>query len=110
MTEVTAYRTVASDESRSRLLSALERRQIDVVTLTSSSTARNLVEGIGGRLELLEGLTIASIGPVTSRTARELGLTVQVEASVHTIPGLVDALLAWAASKGLKQERHPEQS
>ena len=98
VTEITAYRTVPSDESRTRLISALEQRTIDVVTLTSSSTARNLVDGIGGRLDLLHGLTVASIGPVTSRTARELGLTVHVEAEVHTIPGLVDSLLAWAAS------------
>jgi uroporphyrinogen III methyltransferase/synthase len=97
VTEATAYRTVPSDESRARLLAALEERRIDVVTLTSSSTARNLVEGIGGRLDLLDGLTIASIGPVTSRTARELGLAVSVEADIHTIPGLVDALLGWAA-------------
>lgn len=92
VTEVTAYRTVPSAESRDRLLAALEARRIDVVTLTSSSTARNLVEGIGGRLELLAGLTVASIGPVTSTTARSLGLTVDVEADVHTIDGLVDAL------------------
>ena len=99
VTEVTAYRTVPSDESRTRLLPALEQRKIDVVTLTSSSTARNLVDGIGGRLELLAALTVASIGPVTSRTARDLGLTVDVEADVHTIPGLVDALLAWASRR-----------
>jgi uroporphyrinogen III methyltransferase/synthase len=96
VTEVTAYRTVPSDESRDRLLGVLERRAIDVVTLTSSSTARNLVDGIGGRLELLQGLTIASIGPVTSKTARDLGLTIDVEAEIHTIPGLVDALVSWS--------------
>lgn len=99
VTEVTAYRTVPSPESRERLLAALERRAVDVVTLTSSSTARNLVDGIGGRLDLLEGLTIASIGPVTSRTARDLGLTVDVEASIHTIPGLIDALVTWAGRR-----------
>ena len=101
VTEVTAYRTVPSPESRERLLRVLEERAIDVVTLTSSSTARNLVDGIGGRLELLQGLTIASIGAVTSQTARELGLTIDVEAAVHTIPGLVDALVAWSARRAV---------
>jgi uroporphyrinogen III methyltransferase/synthase len=96
VTEVTAYRTMPSEDSRARLLAALEQRKIDVVTLTSSSTARNLVDGMSGRLDLLDSLTVASIGPVTSRTARELGLTVDIEAQVHTIPGLVDALLDWA--------------
>lgn len=96
VSDVTAYRTVPSAASRARLLAALDQRQIDVVTLTSSSTARNLVEGVHGRLDLLRGLTIASIGPVTTRTARELGLQVDVEARVHTIDGLIDALLVWA--------------
>jgi uroporphyrinogen III methyltransferase / synthase len=40
---------------------------------------------------------VATIGPVTAATAREHGLAVDVEAGVHTIDGLVDALLAWAA-------------
>jgi uroporphyrinogen III methyltransferase/synthase len=92
VTEVTAYRTVPSGESRTRLLAALEGRRVDIVTLTSSSTVRNLVDGVAGRLDLLDGLTVASIGPVTSETARSLGLTVHVEATAHTIPGLVDAL------------------
>ena len=97
--DVTAYRTVPSSESRQRLLSVLERFEVDAVTLTSSSTARNLVDGIDGRLDLLRGLTIASIGPVTSGTARDLGLTIDVEAQIHTIDGLVQALLSWATSR-----------
>ncbi len=40
---------------------------------------------------------VAAIGPVTAATARAHGLGVDVEAEVHTIDGLVDALLAWAA-------------
>ena len=39
---------------------------------------------------------VACIGPVTAATAREHGLTVDVEADVHTVDGLVDALVAWA--------------
>ena len=41
--------------------------------------------------------TVACIGPVTAATAREHGLTVDVEAPVHTIDGLVAALVEWAA-------------
>jgi uroporphyrinogen III methyltransferase/synthase len=103
VTEVTAYRTVPSSESRARLLAALEGRKVDIVTLTSSSTVRNLVDGVSGRLDLLDGLTIASIGPVTSETARALGLTVHVEAEVHTIPGLVQALLTWAPRRNVSR-------
>lgn len=68
-------------------------RQIDVVTLTSSSTARNLVTLLGNEAQsLLASVRIASIGPITSQTAASLGLTVHVEAAEHTVPGLVTAL------------------
>jgi uroporphyrinogen-III synthase len=89
---VAVYRTVpASDSASARAL--FERETIDVVTLTSSSTARNLVALLGDDAQkLLAGVAVASIGPITSGTARELGVEVAVEATDHTIPGLVAAL------------------
>jgi uroporphyrinogen III methyltransferase/synthase len=35
---------------------------------------------------------VASIGPITSKTAREHGLKVATEAAQHDIPGLVEAI------------------
>ena len=65
------------------------------MTFTSSSTVRFFTES-GGRVP--DGARVVSIGPVTSATARELGLTVHVEAERHDIDGLVDALLADAGA------------
>jgi uroporphyrinogen III methyltransferase / synthase len=62
----------------------------DYLTFTSSSTVRFFIEA-GGRVG--NGTRVVSIGPVTSETARELGLPLHVEAERHDIPGLVDALL-----------------
>jgi uroporphyrinogen-III synthase len=61
----------------------------DVVTFTSSSTVRNF-------LAVCDTVppVVACIGPVTADTAREHGLTVDVEAEVHTIDGLLDALVS----------------
>jgi uroporphyrinogen III methyltransferase / synthase len=42
---------------------------------------------------------IVSIGPVTSETLREHGLTVHVEAVEHDIGGLLQALLTDAAAR-----------
>jgi uroporphyrinogen III methyltransferase / synthase len=70
---------------------ALEQlRHADYVTFTSSSTVRYFLEG-GGRVP--ERARVVSIGPVTSETAREHGLTVHVEAERHDIDGLVEALV-----------------
>ncbi len=63
----------------------------DWVTFTSSSTVQNLVGAIGA--DALRGIKVASIGPITTRTARELGVEVTKEAAEYTITGLVDAIL-----------------
>ena len=68
----------------------------DWVTLTSSSTVRNLARIVP--LDRLRQSRIVSIGPVTSGTARELGLHVAVEASPYTTDGLVRALCSLAMS------------
>jgi uroporphyrinogen III methyltransferase/synthase len=65
---------------------------IDVVTFTSSSTVRNLVEMLDGDRAGLDASFIACIGPITAATAREMGLRVDLEATEHTVEGLVDAL------------------
>ncbi len=65
----------------------------DYVTFTSSSTVQFLLDAVGTADGLPADGRLVSIGPVTSATAREHGLTVHVEAERHDIDGLVDALL-----------------
>ena len=95
MDVVEAYETVVPQASRRRLRSALAnpQRRPQVVTFTSSSTVRNFVSLLGSRQMSLEGIRLASIGPVTSSTLRELGLRADISAKEFTIPGLVDAIL-----------------
>jgi uroporphyrinogen III methyltransferase/synthase len=92
---VAVYRTVAVDQGRSELLDALKTGQVDLVTFTSSSTVKNfkaLLPPEGG-MGLMGGVTVASIGPITTQTAQELGFTVHMAATRYTIDGLVDAIL-----------------
>ena len=96
---VEAYATVAPEASRSRLESVLQdsARKPDVITFTSSSTVRNfvsLMEIQPGQVSFLQGVKLASIGPVTSQTLRESGLPVDIEAREFTVPGLVRAIVA----------------
>lgn len=91
---VDAYRTVAPEESRNQAQEIFARRQPDLITFTSSSTVRNFFALLGGReaQRALTGVAVASIGPVTSRSARAFGLRVAVEANPYTIPALVRAI------------------
>ncbi len=86
---VEAYRTIVPENAAQHAHDALARKP-DWITFTSSSTAKNFVALVGR--EALQGIKVASIGPITSATARELGLMVDVEANPHTIEGLVDAI------------------
>ncbi len=91
---VPVYRTVLGAGEQS-VLARLAEGTVDVITFTSSSTVKNfmqLAEGTDIAPTLSQAL-IASIGPITSDTARDLGLTVGVEAEEYTIPGLVEAVV-----------------
>jgi uroporphyrinogen III methyltransferase/synthase len=63
----------------------------DWITFTSSSTVQNFVAAAG--VGALNGVKVASIGPVTSQTSRALGIQVTVEAAKFTVDGLVEAIL-----------------
>jgi uroporphyrinogen-III synthase len=92
--EVHAYRAVRATPT-SEALAALEAG-VDILTFTSSSTVRHFAAQVGQeRMQrLAKRARIAVIGPVTADTARELGLRVDIEATEHTIAGLVDAIMA----------------
>lgn len=94
---VEAYETVVPERSRRRLQAVLKNpnKRPSVVTFTSSSTVKNFVELLGSRPKsrMLDGIRMASIGPVTSATLRELGLPVDIAAKEYTIPGLVTAIV-----------------
>ncbi len=105
---VEAYETVVPESSRRRLNGAVKNPRLrpHVVTFTSSSTVRNFVELLGGSgaaqraVRAVHGrdtnasvIQLASIGPVTSLTLRELGLKADIAARQYTIPGLVDAIV-----------------
>jgi uroporphyrinogen III methyltransferase / synthase len=91
---VALYETVAEQPDPA----ALERAQeADFITFTSSSTVKNFVEAVDGRLP--SDARIVSIGPVTSEAARDAGLTVDIEAERHDIDGVVEALLAAASER-----------
>jgi uroporphyrinogen-III synthase len=84
---VEAYRTTTAPLDPAAVEAA---RTADAVTFTASSTVTRFLEAAGR--DAVPPL-VASIGPITSATARQHGLTVDVEAEVHTIDGLVDALV-----------------
>ena len=101
---VDAYRTIPvepSDAERERITDA------DIVTFTSASTVDNWVAAFG--VDTLPKV-VACIGPITADTARRAGLRVDVIADVHTIDGLVDALVERSAHPATPKQKTPRRS
>lgn len=102
--EVPVYQTRGVKQDTGMFLEKLRERELDAITFTSSSTVKHFINLFKDeeRNELehyLEGLVLASIGPITTRTAREYGLNIQVEAAEYTTAGLVEALADYYQKK-----------
>lgn len=111
--EVAAYRTLpvdASDTQGRNIANMLRNGSLDGITFTSSSTVRNFLKwleqcepDLSDQLRSGTGATkhpfIACIGPITAATARHLGLSVQVEATIYTIDGLLEAIISYEETR-----------
>lgn len=95
--DVALYETVAVRPPDDVVEAALDA---DIITFTSSSTVTNTLDVLDDqqRARLMRGPLVASIGPITSQTAREAGLEVGVEAGTSDIPGLIEAVIRAAAT------------
>ena len=74
---------------------ALNEGRVDILTFTSSATVHNFVKLLGKeRVQVLAApAVVASIGPITSATLKEYGLTPQIQPADFTIPALAAAIV-----------------
>lgn len=93
--EAAPYEVAIEADSRRSVQEALRSGTVSAVTFTSSQIAGNFktLAGKNGLRNRLKRTKIFSIGPITSRKIRSLGLRVDGEAREYTIPGLVDVVL-----------------
>lgn len=91
---VEAYRTVKPKGVATRLKQLLKKKEVDVITFTSSSTVNHFIDLLKGEdwKMLLHGITLACIGPVTARTVRSFGLKVHIQPGEYTTSGLTRAI------------------
>jgi len=87
--EAIAYRTVQETEDASGALARFRTEGADLITFTSSSTVEHF---LALKVPWPAGMKTASIGPITSQTMRDAGLSVDVEATDYDIPGLLKAI------------------
>ncbi len=97
---VPTYQNIRPEGQEKELRSLLTEEQVDMVTFTSSSTVKNFIfmlnaAGNEEQEKLLSGVNTASIGPITSKTAVENGLKIDVQPSTYTIADLVNSIVEY---------------
>ena len=92
---IPVYRTVLPEVNKGKLKEILDKG-LDIVVFTSSSTVKHLADIVSPEplVTLLQGVTIACIGPITAQTAKERGLKVAIMPRTYTIKALVEAIVS----------------
>jgi uroporphyrinogen-III synthase len=90
--DVVAVYETRRPEHQHDIVQQIASGDVDCVTFTSQSSVRNVIDALGQSLP--DVVKIACIGPVTAAAAVESGLRVDILATEHSIPGLIDALVA----------------
>lgn len=110
VTEVAAYESGCPAQMAPEALDALQKQIVDIITFASSKTVKHFFQLLETSLpgdseqfptpkSRLQSVCIASIGPQTSNTCRQLLGRVDVEAEEYTLDGLTQVIVQWATDK-----------
>ena len=105
---IEAYETRVPEDTKGRLEEVFSdpASRPHMITFTSSSTASNFLTVLGENArEFLEGVHLASIGPVTSETLKQAGFPATIEAREYTMNGLVEAISDYVSRTDPKEKR-----
>ncbi|WP_419176962.1 uroporphyrinogen-III C-methyltransferase [Desulfosediminicola sp.] len=97
VTVTPVYQNIPPQGRKDALREDLEAGDVDMITFTSSSTVRNFLTMVEAKdseelQQLLAGVKIAAIGPITAKTVTDNGLKVDIQPQEYTIQALVDAI------------------
>ncbi len=99
--EVIGYRIKKPQVKIGEMKRIFETGPVDCITFTSPSTFVNFMSLMKGTpvKRMLKKTAVAAIGPVTRQEIAKHGITVNITASPHTIPGLAKAMIAYYGAK-----------
>lgn len=107
VTVIPIYQNQPVEEDKASMRAEFVENKVDMVTFTSSSTVCNFitmldVENQEELHQLLEGVKIAAIGPITAKSVTDNGLEVHVQPDQFTINDMVDAIVDYYSGDSSK--------
>jgi uroporphyrinogen III methyltransferase/synthase len=105
VTVAPVYENCPAEVDKEILRAELQNGNVQMITFTSSSTVRNFLAMIDARDQeelqnILSGIKIAAIGPITGKTVTDNGLQVDVQPKEYTIPGLIQSIVDYYSGEG----------
>jgi uroporphyrinogen III methyltransferase/synthase len=101
--DVPLYQTLPAQSLPTGLEALLQNHRITCITFASASSVRNFLALLGpNHAKLLQGVNLASIGPITSEAMRQAGLNPSIQAETFNIPGLVTAISKHVAQREVR--------
>jgi uroporphyrinogen III methyltransferase/synthase len=93
---VIAYISKKPDKRKTNIIrKLLNQSKIDLLTFTSSSTARNFFELVPDFKQHKNKPVIACIGPITAKTVREFGFKPLIVPKQYTVEALADEIMEY---------------
>jgi uroporphyrinogen III methyltransferase/synthase len=94
---VPVYRAVPPESVPQEAAGVLQDGRVDILTFTSSATVHNFAGLVGQEKfrSLAASRVVASIGPITTATLKEYGITPTIEPAAFTIPALAAAIIEY---------------
>jgi uroporphyrinogen III methyltransferase/synthase len=97
------YRTIKPESHGKRLRRFLKEGRISIATFTSAATFHNFMEIMGENAEdLLKGVAIAVIGPVTAKAVEDVGFHADIMPAEATIEAMAEEIVKWVAKENFK--------
>ncbi|MBD3347119.1 MAG: uroporphyrinogen-III C-methyltransferase [Chitinivibrionales bacterium] len=92
--DIIVYKTVPGTTDTTQIETLIEEGSLDGVTFTSSSTVKYFIDALGKAFidRIKDSIAAFSIGPETTKALKTAGIRPATQASVHTIPGLVESI------------------
>jgi uroporphyrinogen III methyltransferase/synthase len=92
VTDISIYTAIPQKSDDAGLIEQMRLGNIHWLTFASPSAVRAFFEQVPPEAVRSYGVRVASVGPVTSGELAQVGVAVDVEATEHTMNGLLDAI------------------
>lgn len=94
VSDIKIYDTKIKTENEEQLRTLMTSGEVDYIPFTSASTVDGFYKALNGDLSCLANVKTVAIGPITKKRMVELGIKPDLEATEHSLEGIISIMEA----------------